>query len=178
MRPRFFALTLFKNEGVLIMTWDYAEKKIREAMHLHRGNSTRVRQQVIAWAMDDPKLLRTLVKPHMVGITAHAVSRVESGKTRPVPLAQDAPTSRPELRATRSNQGYNSTGRSDQNSAKSQETKSAKKDSFGMDILKTIAGGKTPEFGQENYNTPRSKQGVSQSHIDAIHAMIKKSSEN
>ena len=73
------------------MSWDYVEKKIREAMHLHRGNSTRVRQQVIAWAMDDPKLLRTLVKPHMVGITAHAVGRVASGKTRPEPIAQEAP---------------------------------------------------------------------------------------
>jgi len=118
---------------------------------------------VIAWAMDDPKLLRTLVKPHMVGITAHAIGRVASGKTQPEPVAQEAPAS---------GAGYTSTGRTQQAAPKAKK----KKESFGMDILKTIAGGKTAEFGQEDYNMPRRKQGVSQNHIDAIHAMIKKSS--
>ncbi len=161
------------------MAWDYVEKKIKEAMHLHRNNPTRVRQQVIAWAMDDPKLLRTLVKPHMVGITAHAIGRVESGKTQPEPVAQEAPVSDDTLRATRaSNTGYNATGRTNHSAPKAEPAKPKKKESFGMDILKTIAGGKTPEFGQESYNQPRRKQGVSQNHIDAIHAMIKKSSSD
>ncbi len=170
------------------MTWDYAEKKIREAMHLHRGNATRIRQQVTAWAMDDPKLLRALVKPHMVGITAHAVGRVISGKTKPEPVAQTSSISDNELRATRSQStngdlnnastGYNATGRTPQKPASSQtkQQDSNKKESFGMDILRTIAGGDTAQFGQENYNPPRRKQGVSQRHIDAIHAMTKKSS--
>ncbi len=185
------------------MAWDYAEKKIREAMHLHRDNATRIRQQVTAWAMDDPKLLRALVKPHMVGITAHAVGRVMSGKTKPEPVAQTPPISDNELRATRpqpnnagsnngggtnnASTGYNATGRTAQSSSPSKpqatpqkpnEGKQGKKDSFGMDILRTIAGGDTAQFGQENHNPPRRKQGVSQRHIDAIHAMIKKSSSD
>lgn len=125
------------------MSWDYVEKKIKEALDMTRGNSTQARQQVIAWAMDDPKLLRELVRPHMVGITAHAVGRVISGKTKPetVPVPEDADA----------------------------------KDTFGMDILKTIAGGDTAQFGQENYGRPVKKSGVSQSHIDAIQAMIDKS---
>ena len=48
-------------------------------------------------------------------------------------------------------------------------------DSFGLDILKTIAGGDTTQFGQESYGRPIGKKGVSQKHIDAIQAMIKKS---
>lgn len=128
------------------MSWDYVEQKIKEALHLHRGNGTRARQQIISWAMEDAKLLRTLVKPHMVGITAHAINRVKSGKTRPEPVAQ-AP----------------------------KQAKSGQEDSFGMDILKAIAGGNSAQFGQENYNPPRRKQGVSQQHIDAINEMIRKS---
>ena len=98
--------------------------------------------------MDDPKLLSTLVKPHMVGITAHAIQRVVSGKTKPEPVPQAKP-----------------------------ENNASKEDSFGMDILKTIAGGNTAQFGQENYNPPRRKGGVSQGHIDAINAMIAKNGD-
>jgi len=161
------------------MSWDYVEKKIQEALHQNRGNTTRARQQIIAWAMDDPKLLRTMVKPHMVGITAHAIGRVKSGKSQPEPVAQNAPTSDDDmpLRATRPNAGYNATGRTEQPAKKTQENKSKKEDSFGMDILKTIAGGKTAEFGHENHNPPRRKQGVSQSHLDAIQAMISKTTD-
>ena len=126
------------------MSWDYAEKKIKEALHLTRGNSAKARGQVIAWAMEDHKLLKELVKPHMIGITAHAVSRVESGKTKPEPVP---------LPADREN--------------------SDGPDSFGMDILKTIAGGDTAQFGQESYGRPVKKQGASQAHIDAIEQMIK-----
>jgi hypothetical protein len=165
------------------MSWDYVEKKIQEALHLTRGNQTRARQQIIAWAMDDPKLLQTLVKPHMVGITAHAIGRVVSGKSQPEPVAQAAP-----LRATppqssspsssTSQGGYNSTGRTPTrpmaDSTASDKSPKKKQESFGMDILKTIAGGNTAQFGQENYNPPRRKQGVSQKHIDAIRAMAKK----
>jgi len=128
------------------MSREYAEKKIREALHLNRGNATKARQQVIAWAMEDHKLLKELVRPHMVGITAHAVGRVMSGKTEPENVA--LPQHKGEL---------------DSN------------DSFGMEILKTIAGGDTAQFGQESFGRPVKKQGASQQHIDAIHEMIKKS---
>ena len=49
------------------------------------------------------------------------------------------------------------------------------KGEFGMEILKTIAGGDTAQFGRENNGRPLRKKGVSQSHIDAIQKMIKES---
>lgn len=131
------------------MSRDYAEKKIKEALHLTRGNEAKARSQVIAWAMQDQRLLSELVKPHMVGIVAHAIGRVASGKTDPEPVPL------PEVRAEL-DQG----------------------DSFGMDILKTIAGGDTAQFGQESYGRPVKKQGASQQHIDAIQQMINKGSSH
>ncbi len=127
------------------MSREYAENKIKEALHLTRGNTTNARQQVIAWAMEDHKLLKELVKPHMIGIVAHAVGRVVSGKTEPetVPLPQH-------------------------------KAELDRGDSFGMDILRTIAGGDTAQFGQESYSRPVKKQGASQQHIDAIQQMINK----
>lgn len=127
------------------MSWDYAEKKIREALHLTRGNAAQARQQLIGWALEDHKLLKELVKPHLVGITAHAVGRVQRGQSEPepvpVPREQEVP---------------------------------GDADSFGMDILRTIAGGDTAQFGQENYGRPVKKRGASQQHIDAIQKMISK----
>jgi hypothetical protein len=125
------------------MSREYAEKKIKEALHLTRNNPAQARQQVIAWAMEDHKLLKELARPHMIGITAHAIGRVMSGKAEPenVPLPHHK-------------------GELDSN------------DSFGMDILRTIAGGDTAQFGQESFGRPVKKQGASQQHIDAIQAMI------
>ena len=127
------------------MSWEYAEKKIKEALHLARGNEAQARQQMIAWAMADHKLLKELVKPHMMGIVAHAVGRV-MGESTPEPVP--SPIERAQVEGDA--------------------------DSFGMDILKTIAGGDTAQFGQENSGRPLKKQGASQQHIDAIEQMINK----
>ena len=125
------------------MSRDYSIKKIKQALEATRGHAGQARQMIIAQAMEDPKLLRELVKPHMVGIVAHAVNRVMSGKTEveniPEPHAEE------------------------------------QDDSFGLDILKTIAGGDTTQFGQESYGRPIGKKGVSKSRIEAIQQMIKKS---
>lgn len=129
------------------MSREYTVAKIKEALHATRGNAAQAQQLIIEKAMEDPKLLRELVKPHMVGIVAHAVGRVVNGKEdEPMPQA-DAPQNLGE------------------------------KDSFGLDILKIIAAGDTVQFGQEAYGRPIKKQGVSQKHIDAIHQMIKKGKE-
>jgi len=125
------------------MSQKYAIDKIKKALDVTRGHAGKTRQMVIAQAMEDPKLLKELVKPHMVGIVAHAVNRVVRGKTEP----ESVPTPSPEAQ-------------NDENS-------------FGLDILKTIAGGDTTQFGQESYGRPMGKKGVSQKHIDAIQAMIK-----
>ncbi len=130
------------------MSRDYAIKKIKEALHATRGNAAAARQQVISMAMQDPALLKELVRPHMTGIVAHAVNRVVNGKTEP----ESIPT--PEVKAMTS--------------------QSSEEEKFGLDILKAIAGGESAQFGQENYGRPIKKQGVSQSHLDAIQAMIDK----
>lgn len=129
------------------MSREYAEKRIKEALNLTRGNEAKARAQVISWCFEDTKLLHALAKPHMTGIVAHAVGRVASGKTQTHEMV-DTPAQRAEL---------------DQDG------------SFGMEILKTIAGGETNKFGQENSGRPLRKHGASQQHIDAILKMAEQS---
>ena len=58
------------------MSRDYAESRIREALKLTKGNPTKARQQVIAWAVEDQRLLLGLTQPHLTGVVAHAINRV------------------------------------------------------------------------------------------------------
>ena len=131
------------------MTRDYSAAKIEEALKTAKGNSQIAQKLIIAKAIQDPKLLIELVKPHLTGIVGHAVNHVikkqqtKSQNTQPEP--------------------------------KKAQSNNRKKDSFGLDILKTIAGGDTAQFGQESYARPVPKKSASQSHIDAIQQMIKKS---
>lgn len=127
------------------MVMSYAEEKIKEALKIAKGNTAYAQKQIIQWAMQDHDLLVALVKPHMVGITAHAVNRVASGKKAPESVSRTVKA----------------------------ESKKTGKNSFGMDILKTIAGGNTAQFGQENYSRSIEKRQASQRHIDAINMIIK-----
>ncbi len=126
------------------MSREYAEQKIKEALSLTRGNTTQSRQQIIAWCNEDKKLLQALTHPHMTGIVAHAITRVESGKTGAQVMSPS-----PE--------------------------QTAPSGDFGMEILKTIAGGETAQFGQESSGRPVGKRGASQRHIDAIQQLVNKS---
>ena len=67
------------------MNRDYAERRIREALKANSGNEAKARQQIIAWALDDSKLLQELVAPHITGIVAHAVGRVKTMKEPRIP---------------------------------------------------------------------------------------------
>ncbi len=128
------------------MNRDYSEKKIREALKASGGNTTKARQQLIAWAFEDTKLLHELVAPHITGIAAHAVNHVLMTKPKPVPAAPAAPE---KLAAD------------------------AKSDPFGMEILKAIALGNPAQFGLEN-GVSMKRQAASQRHVDAIRAMVSK----
>lgn len=128
------------------MSREYSTVKIKLALEAAKGNAAKVRQVIIAEAMQDPKLLKELVAPHMAGIVAHAVGRVVNGEA-------DSHTTK-----------------TSEESVSEDEA-----DSFGIDILKTIAGGDTAQFGQESYGRPVKKHEASQAHIDAIQQMIKKS---
>ena len=128
------------------MNREYAERRIREALKASGGNATIARQQVIAWAFDDAKLLHELVAPHITGIAAHAVNRVLTMKEAPAPKAPPAPKPL---------------------------AKDAKSDEFGMEILKAIALGNPAQFGLES-GVSIKKQAASQRHIDAIRQMVSK----
>ncbi len=126
------------------MTRDYVEKRIKEALKLTGGNATKARTQIIAWAQEDSRLLYGLAHPHLTGIVAHAISRAQNKKTEPG-LIPPIPDS------------------------------DADPDSlFGLEILKSIAGGGAARFGLENEAAPMKKQPASQRHIDAIRQMAGK----
>lgn len=128
------------------MNREYAEKRIRDALKASGGNATSARQQVIAWAFDDAKLLHELVAPHITGIAAHAVNHVLNTKEKPRPAAPPPPKPL---------------------------AKDAKQDPFGMEILKAIALGNPAQFGLES-GVSIKKQAASQRHIDAIRQMVSK----
>lgn len=128
------------------MNRDYSESKIREALRLSGGNATRARQQVIAWAFDDTKLLHELMAPHMTGIVAHAINHVMAEKEKPQP----------------------------QVIAPAQVAADVKQDPFGLEILKAIALGNPAQFGLENANVTGRTQAASQRHVDAIKQMVAK----
>ena len=127
------------------MNRDYAERRIREALKASNGNEGKARQQIIAWALDDSKLLHELVAPHITGIVAHAVGRVKTMKDKPVKIEP----------------------------AKGKKTPGEKEDAFGLEILKAIALGNPAQFGLES-GVAIKKQAASQRHIDAIRAMVSK----
>ena len=131
------------------MGWDYVERKVMEALKITRGNPNKARQQLIAWTYEDNKLLYELTKPHMTGIAGHAIGHVVNKKNQE--------ESEPELK-TVSEQDLNG--------------------EFGLEILKAIAGGGSPQFGVEN-NAPRvKKKQASKSHIDAINQMAGKKNDD
>lgn len=127
------------------MNRDYAERRIREALKANNGNEAKARQQVIAWALDDSKLLHELVAPHITGIVAHAVGRVKTMKEQPVPKEP----------------------------LKGKPPAAGKEDAFGLEILKAIALGNPAQFGLES-GVAIKKQQASQRHVDAIRAMVSK----
>jgi hypothetical protein len=127
------------------MNRDYAERRIREALQASGGNEGKARQQIIAWALDDTKLLHELVAPHITGIVAHAVGRVKTMKEKPVPAEP----------------------------AKGKKPAPGKEDTFGLEILKAIAMGNPAQFGLES-GVAIKKQQASQRHVDAIRAMVSK----
>lgn len=132
------------------MSRDYAERKIRESLSTSGGNETRARQKIIAWAMEDARLLQELVAPHLTGIVAHAINRTLAMKDKPARALPPAPPIPKKGEA------------------------SAKGDPFGMEILKAIALGNPAQFGLEGGAAPVKKHAASQRHIDAIKQMVSK----
>ena len=140
------------------MSLDYIEKRIKDALELHNGNRLKARQQVIAWTYEDDKLLHTLAKPHLSGIVAYHVERVDSGRAEAAKELPPAPK-RPQKVAPKP--------------AKTKANVDA--DEFGLNLLKAVTGESADIFGLEDPGAPRKKQGVSKNHVDAINAIASKS---
>lgn len=128
------------------MSRDYAESRIREALKLTKGNPTKARQQVIAWAVDDQRLLLGLTQPHLTGVVAHAINRViyregveaEAEDVLPEPKSLDMTP-----------------------------------ETFGKRILNALTSHDTPIFGMES-NVPSLRQTkASQNHIDTMKKLAK-----
>lgn len=128
------------------MSNEYAESKIREALKDTGGNVTLARQQVIAWAHEDARLLFALTRPHLNGIVAYQVERVASGRA-------DAEKSQPD--PAQDSEAYGG--------------------DFGRDILKAVVDNERGVFGHEDQEIVRKRGAVSQQHIDAIRQMAAKS---
>jgi len=137
------------------MSLEYAERRIVEALKLAKGNQARARQQVIAWALTDDKLLQALTKSHLSGIVAYNIERVASGRAAAARKVQ-----KPKPKA-----------------ANTQKTN--KEADFGVELLKAVASSSSEVFGLENGSSGigRPKQ-VSQNHINAIRAIASQKKHN
>lgn len=139
------------------MSLEYVEKRIKEALKKSGGNPANARQQIIAWTYEDEKLLHALAKPHLNGIVAYNVERVASGRADASRAATEVATQeiKPETKPAPA--------------AKPKE----KEESFGMEILKAIAGSEAT-FGLEDLGVPQKRRPVSKKHIDAIRSIAGK----
>ena len=130
------------------MSREYAEKRIKEALTIARGNATKARQQIIAWTNEDPKLLQALAQPHLTGIVAHAISRVV--------YKQEIEELEPDV-------------------ADAPQSLDMAPDTFGKEILKALASENTALFGRDSGTVPARPKAASQSHIDALKQIASKS---
>lgn len=130
------------------MSREYAEKRIREALAMAKGNATKARQQIIAWTNEDPKLLQALAQPHLTGIVAHAISRVVY-RQEAEEVEEDIPDAPQSLDMA--------------------------PDTFGKEILKALASENTVMFGRDTGVVPAGRKQASQSHIDALKQIASKS---
>lgn len=130
------------------MSRDYAESRIREALRLTKGNPTKARQQVIAWAVDDQRLLLGLTQPHLTGVVAHAINRVIYREGLEQEMEEVAPTPK---------------------------SLDMGPETFGKQIMNALSGRNTQIFGMDNTGPAPHPTKASQSHIDALKKLAKNS---
>lgn len=128
------------------MSLNYTENRIKEALRLNNGNTSKAKKQIFAWLYEDHKLLLDMTRPHLNGIVAYAVSRT---------LARMTKTDEEIL----------------QEQAEEATLSASTKQSIGKDILRGFASKNAPEFGQEGYGVPLKSKAASQKHIDTMHML-------
>jgi len=132
------------------MSREYAEQRIKEALKLAKGNTTKARQHIIAWTNDDSRLLQALAKPHLTGIVAHAINRVV--------YLQEHEEEQVEIPET-------------------PQSLNMEPQTFGQEILKALQSPTTARFGRDAGATSGKRQ-ASQSHIDALKKMAGKTKKD
>lgn len=132
--------------NVRVMSLNYTENRIKEALRLHNGNTSKAQKQIFAWLYEDHKLLLDITRPHINGIVAYGVDRVlrRMLKTNDELLEDEA-----------------------QDVAMSPN----KKQSIGKDMLRGFIAKNAPQFGQESVQAPLRKKVASQKHVDTMHML-------
>ena len=128
---------------------EYAERYIRDALRMFKGNVLKARKQVIEWALEDDRLMHGLVKPHLNGIVAYNVERVASGRS------EKAKSLEPLARKVKNKNS---------------------KEKFGMEILKAVIDDHATVFGFEDRTARR--KGASQDNIGAIKKLANTSTKS
>lgn len=142
------------------MSSEYAETRIKEALKLAKGNRVKARQQIIAWTYEDNRLLHDLARPHLSGIVAYNVERVDSGRAD---IQRAAADEIPKPKASRGKQPVKKKSMA--------EKLPPGADQFGLNLLKAATGDHASVFGLEDTGAPRKKQGVSNRHVEAINKL-------
>ena len=132
------------------MSKEYIYNRIKEAMRLHKGNSVKARQQVIAWTYEDPKLLHALARPHLNGIVSYAIDRFQRGA---LDDGDDARIHESDLNRPTD-------------------------DEFGKELLRSMVTGKPEIFGEEPSGTYHEKSRASKRHQDAMRFLAGKSKKD
>lgn len=133
------------------MSRDYAYNRIKEALRLHKGNSLKARQQIIAWTYEDAKLLHALTRPHLTGIVAYAIDKWQR-------------------------KAHEEESRQAQTLDSVLDTKSD--ENFGKELLRSLASGNSEIFGEEPSGPPRSRSQASKKHEDAMRMLAKRNKRN
>lgn len=129
------------------MSKEYAEKRIQDALKQAGGNAGRARQQIVAWCYEDSKLLHALAKPHLNGIVAYQVERVQSGRN----VSKEQPE------------------------RKTPQVPDVRDEDLGMEVLRAIAAQDAVVFGHENTGLPQMRKSkASRQHIEAINILAGK----
>lgn len=131
------------------MSLRYAETRIEDALRQHGGNVAKARRQIIAWALEDDLLLLGLTRNHLDGIAAYHVDRVASGRTQ---KSSGGTQSAPQVEVKT-------------------PTKPARKNEFGLEVLKAVAAKDPMIFGLETYSSAPARGQASARHVEAIHKL-------
>lgn len=143
-------------KGQYIMSREYVENRIKEALRLSGGSEGKAARQIHAWLYEDHKFLLELTRPHLGGIVAYSVART---KTKMLTDGKEGAAAK-------------SREEEELKAAKEAAAKAKKKEpGFGESILRSFVSDKAARFGHESSAAPVRKKTASQSHIDTMHML-------